>query len=173
MRSLIALGLLTVAGSLIGCKKAPPEVAAAPVIEVAEVVPEPVKEAPQLIQEMVKNFRRVYFDYDSASLGSDARRALAENAALLQEHTDVKIEVQGHADERGTTDYNLALGQKRGDSVKRYLATQGVSSSRLSVISYGEERPLEAAASETAWTVNRRAEFRIAWGDAPLSGTVN
>ena len=173
MRTLLALGLLLSAVTLGGCKKAPPEAPAPVVVPVAEPDPEPVIEAPEPVQEIVKNFQRVYFDFDSASLGSEARSALSDNAALLQQHTEVKIEVQGHADERGTTEYNLALGQKRADSVKRFLSAQGVSSSRLSVISYGEERPLEGISSETAWSKNRRAEFRITWGEAPLAGTVN
>jgi len=172
MRKLLTLGLIISAAALSGCKKAPPE--APPVIERAPAPePEPEFEAPEPVQEIVKNFQRVYFNFDSASLSSEARNALSENAALLQQHTDVKIEVQGHADERGTTEYNLALGQKRADAVRRYLSAQGVAASRVSVISYGEERPLEGMSSETAWSKNRRAEFRIAWGDAPLAGTVN
>ena len=173
MRSLLALGLLLSAVSLGGCKKAPPAAPAPVVVPEAAPDPEPIMEAPEPVQEIVKNFQRVYFDFDTASLGSEARSALSDNAALLQQHTAVKIEVQGHADERGTTEYNLALGQKRADSVKRFLSAQGVSASRLSVISYGEERPLEGLSSETAWSKNRRAEFRVTWGEAPLAGTVN
>jgi peptidoglycan-associated lipoprotein len=174
MRTLLTLGLLLSAASLGGCQKAPPAAGPAPfVVPETAPEPEPAFEAPEPVQEIVKNFQRVYFNFDTASLSSETRSALSENAALLQQHTDVKIEIQGHADERGTTEYNLALGQKRADSVKRFLSAQGVAASRLSVISYGEERPLEGVSTETAWSKNRRAEFRVTWGEAPLAGTTN
>ena len=86
-------------------------------------------------------------------------------------NSDIKVEIQGHADERGTTDYNLALGQKRSDSVKSYLVSAGVAPSRLSSISYGEEQPLDMAHTEIAWSKNRRAEFRITWGGGDLQGS--
>ena len=84
----------------------------------------------------------------------------------------MKVEIQGHADERGTTEYNLALGQKRAAAVRQFLLAEGVAPSRLSTISYGEEKPRAAGESETAWAQNRRAEFRITWsGDALVQGT--
>jgi peptidoglycan-associated lipoprotein len=119
------------------------------------------------------NFARVYFETDSASLGSEARAALADNAGVLARHRDIKVEVQGHADERGTTEYNLALGQRRAASVVTFLQGQGVDDARLAAISYGEELPIAAWSAETAWAANRRAEFRITWGgSADVSGTV-
>ena len=121
---------------------------------------------------MVKNFQRVYFDFDSATLADDSKAALAENAGIMAANPDIKIELQGHADERGTTDYNLALGQRRADAVRRYLSAQGVAGSRVTVVSYGEEKPLDSRSFEGAWTKNRRAEFRITWGEG-ATGTTN
>lgn len=132
------------------------------------------EEAPPAVKQMVANFSRVYFDFDSATLSSSSKTALAENAGILQDNPDIKVEVQGHADERGTTDYNLALGQKRANSVQSYLSGQGIAKSRITTVSYGEERPLQDGASETAWSKNRRAEFRITWGgEGGVQGTVN
>jgi len=83
----------------------------------------------------------------------------------MRQHNDIKVEVQGHADERGTTDYNLALGERRASAVYSYLSgAGGVSSARLKKISYGEERPLASGSAEAAWSKNRRCEFVITWG---------
>ncbi len=156
-----------------GCKKSG-ETTSAMDLPTPGHTEEPVKEAPPAVQQMVANFSRVYFDFDSATLSSSSKTALAENAGILGDNPEIKVEVQGHADERGTTDYNLALGQKRATSVQSYLSGQGVAKSRITTVSYGEERPLEGSASEVAWSKNRRAEFRITWGsDGAVKGTVN
>ena len=102
---------------------------------------------------------RVYFDYDKSELTSSARKALEDNARCIQEKGFTKVKIEGHADERGSTEYNLALGQRRADSVKKYLTNLGVSSSALRTISYGEEQPLENGAGEAIWSKNRRAEL--------------
>ena len=102
---------------------------------------------------------RVYFDYDKSELNSSARKALEDNARCIQEKGFTKVKIEGHADERGSTEYNLALGQRRADSVKKYLTNLGVSSSALRTISYGEEQPLENGAGEAIWSKNRRAEL--------------
>lgn len=162
MRSLtlLVLGLAL----LSGCKKkAPGEIADAPPPAPPAEAAKPA--APDYVKDMVANFQRVYFDFDSATLAGDSKQALDQNAKIMAEHADVKIEVQGHADERGTTDYNLALGQKRADAVVKYLQATGVASTRVKVLSYGEERPLDARSTETAWAQNRRAEFVVVWGD--------
>jgi len=99
-----------------------------------------------------------YFDFDSDGLRSDARALLNGNMACYQAATGT-IRVAGHADARGTTDYNLALGQRRADTVKHYLTSQGVAGSRLQTVSYGEERPAERGSNEAAWSKNRRAEI--------------
>jgi peptidoglycan-associated lipoprotein len=157
-----------------GCKK---KVITDPVGDAPPPVEEaaPAKEAiPPQVAEMVKNLNRVFFEFDSANLTADGKAGLDANAAIMAQYADIKLEIQGHADERGTTEYNLALGQKRSDAVVRYLLAKGVSSSRVKSVSYGEERPLEGGTSERAWSQNRRAEFVITWkGNAPVSGSVN
>ncbi len=173
-RTLRAAAAAAVAASLVisvGCKKPEPPVAPVAAPPPPAPPPEPAQ-VPEPVVQMVKNFQRVYFEFDSATLTSDSKSALNENVAIMQSSTDIKVELQGHADERGTTDYNLALGQRRADAVRRYMTAQGVGGSRLTVVSYGEERPLASGSSESAWTKNRRAEFRITWGDG-AKGTTN
>jgi peptidoglycan-associated lipoprotein len=86
---------------------------------------------------------------------------LKENAAVLEKFPAVKIQIEGHCDARGTNEYNLALGERRANSTRQYLLSLGVSAERISIISYGEERPLETVQSEEAWGKNRRADFII------------
>ena len=128
---------------------------------------------PEVQQALAENFGRVHFPSDSSLLDATAREALAANAAILLDHPEVRVEVQGHADERGTVDYNLALGQRRGKAVIDELVARGVGPSRLSLVSYGEERPLVAGAGESVWAENRRAEFRLVSGGPAVHGTVS
>lgn len=106
-----------------------------------------------------KRLTPVYFIYDQSDLKVDAKGTLAQHLAYLKENPNVKIQIEGHCDERGTVEYNLALGEKRALSVKDYLVAGGVPTSRFTFISYGEERPAEAGSTEDMWTKNRRAEF--------------
>ena len=99
----------------------------------------------------------VHFDYDRYDLRSEDRGILQQNAEWLKAHPQSKVEVEGHCDERGTVEYNLALGAKRAKAVKDYLGSLGVSSDRLSTISYGEELPLCRESNESCWGRNRRA----------------
>jgi peptidoglycan-associated lipoprotein len=148
------------------CKKKVPET------EPTTLPPPPPAPAPPEVQEMVKNFERVFFDFDSSSLDDSSKTALKDNVRIMGEHADIKVEVQGHADERGTTDYNLALGQRRANAVLNFMTSNGVSNSRVKVVSYGEERPLSEGHSESAWSQNRRCEFIITWkGEATVKGT--
>ena len=103
----------------------------------------------------------VYFDFDKYDIRPADAAILKENAALLKKYTNVKIQIEGHCDERGTSEYNLALGERRANSAKNYLMTLGVSPGRISTISYGEEKPLDPGHSEEAWTKNRRAHTII------------
>ena len=165
--------LVVVVGAslVVGCKKEvvpPPPVAQAPV-EIA-VMDEPT---PEIEQSIMENFERVYFEYDSAELSREAKRALSHNATLLKRYGSIQIRIQGHADERGTTEYNLHLGQRRAQRALDFLVNKGVSPERLELISYGEELPLELAAEELAFSKNRRAEFELIRGDANLRGSVN
>tara|TARA_B110000438_G_scaffold295919_1_gene339765 strand:+ start:758 stop:1255 length:498 start_codon:yes stop_codon:yes gene_type:complete len=99
---------------------------------------------------------RVFFDYNSSELDDDAKELLQDQVAWIKQH-DVSVIIEGHCDERGTREYNLALGEKRAQSVKNYLTTMGVQSSRVSTISYGKERPAVVGSNDGAWSQNRRS----------------
>lgn len=101
------------------------------------------------------------FDYDAYMLGDEARAVLRKNADYLKKHLDLEILVAGHCDERGTTEYNLALGQKRAKEVREYYIRLGIPGKSIATISYGEEKPSCDQATEACWRENRRAETRI------------
>ena len=103
----------------------------------------------------------IHFDYDSSQLSSMAKTLLQEKAAWLKANNFVSIDIQGHCDDRGTTEYNLALGERRASAAKAYLINLGVSSANLNTISYGEEQPLNSGNTEQAFQQNRRAHFII------------
>jgi peptidoglycan-associated lipoprotein len=106
---------------------------------------------------MVKD---VFFDFDKYELRSDARAVLQENARLLKENGG-NVVLEGHCDERGTEEYNLALGERRAGAARAYLSDLGVDASMLSTVSYGEEKPFATGSDESAWSQNRRVHFRI------------
>jgi peptidoglycan-associated lipoprotein len=133
-----------------------------------------VEEIPLEVQRVVTNLGRVHFETDTSRLTGDSVVALSDNAAILARYPDVHIEVQGHADARGTTDYNLALGHRRAQAVQRALQAHGVTPDRVQPTTLGEERPLDGGVSERAWSANRRVEFRVTWGgDGRVAGTVD
>ena len=99
---------------------------------------------------------RVFFDYNSSDLDSDAQELLQDQVAWIKQH-NVSITIEGHCDERGTREYNLALGEKRAQAVKNYLTSMGVPSARVSTISYGKERPAVVGSNDGAWSQNRRS----------------
>ncbi|MBS1985578.1 MAG: peptidoglycan-associated lipoprotein Pal [Bdellovibrionales bacterium] len=101
----------------------------------------------------------VYFDYDSFVINAASKTQLDANAEWLKSNSSAKVQIEGHTDERGTTEYNLALGERRSGAVKDYLISKGVPAGQLSTISYGEERPAVQGSDEAAWSKNRRAEF--------------
>ena len=103
----------------------------------------------------------VYFDYDESTLTDDTRDKLSRNADLLKSQPQFQLTVEGHADERGTNEYNLALGERRANAVKDYLASLGVAATRLRTISYGEERPVCTESAESCWSQNRRAHMIV------------
>lgn len=103
----------------------------------------------------------VLFEYDSAALTSEAKLLLQEKAAWMKANSTVSIKIEGHCDERGTTEYNLALGERRATAAKSYLVNLGVAASRISMISLGEEQPVDTAQTEAAYRKNRRAHFVI------------
>ncbi|MBI2520545.1 MAG: peptidoglycan-associated lipoprotein Pal [Bdellovibrio sp.] len=103
----------------------------------------------------------VYFDYNSAALREDTKTALKANADFLKTNSAVELQIEGHCDERGSVQYNIALGENRAKSVKSYLTALGIAGKRLSTISFGKERPVAFGHDETAWSKNRRANFVV------------
>lgn len=101
----------------------------------------------------------IYFEYDSDILSAEAQSILMKKAEYLQDNPNRRVTIEGHCDERGTTEYNLALGDRRAQSVKTFLENLGVSGSRMTPVSYGEERPIDPGHTEAAWAQNRRAQF--------------
>ncbi len=103
--------------------------------------------------------QRVHYAFDKYDLQAEAIRALGKNASVIKEHNQFNVRVEGHCDERGTVEYNLSLGEKRARAARDYLVSLGVESRRLRVVSYGKERAADPRHNETAWAMNRRAEF--------------
>ncbi len=103
----------------------------------------------------------VHFEFDQATLTPESRQLLQRKAAFLQRHPEVQITIEGHCDQRGSSDYNLALGQRRADSVKTYLQDLGIAAHRMSTVSYGKEQPLDPGMDEAAFARNRRAHLVI------------
>lgn len=113
-----------------------------------------------LLREEIENVD-IHFDFDKFFLTDKAKEILAEKASWLLDNPGVKIEIEGHCDERGTNEYNMALGEERANSAMKYLITAGIKVDRIATISYGEERPVDPGRNEAAWTKNRRTHFRI------------
>ena len=103
----------------------------------------------------------IYFDFDKYDIRPENAEVLKENGALLMKHPNMKIQIEGHCDERGTGEYNLALGQRRASSTKKYLISLGFPEGRISTISYGEEKLFDTGHNEEAWSKNRRAHFVV------------
>lgn len=110
----------------------------------------------------------VHFDYDKAAIRPDDAAALDAKVQILQANSAVRIRVSGHCDERGSDEYNLALGNRRATAVKQYLVSHGIDASRIETSSYGEERPIAAGHDEDSWSQNRRAEFELTAGGEVL-----
>ncbi len=110
----------------------------------------------------VSELQAVYFDFDRAVIRDDQKPAMRSNASAVEEHQDWRIiVVEGHTDERGTEEYNLALGERRANSVKQYLVNSGVAAARVDTVSFGESKPAVQGHDEAAWKWNRRAEHRV------------
>lgn len=110
----------------------------------------------------------VYFDYDKSDIRDDQKTALEAKIPAFQANADMRIRVAGHTDNRGSDEYNLALGQRRAAAVKQYLIARGISADRIDVVSFGEERPAVGQENEDAWAKNRRDEFEIVAGGNPF-----
>lgn len=107
---------------------------------------------------------RIHFALDRADLTPEARTALAAKAEILRTSPNVSLRIAGHADERGSDEYNLALSKRRAAEAKRFLMQQGIDSTRLETVGYGEEQPLDPSSTEPAWAMNRRADFNVSGG---------
>ncbi len=112
-------------------------------------------------EEFKANVQDAFFDYDTDAIRSDAQATLSKDASYLVSHPDVKVVIGGYCDERGSDEYNLALGQKRADAARNALVTAGVAATRIRVISYGKEKPFCSESNEACWQQNRRAGFTI------------
>jgi peptidoglycan-associated lipoprotein len=108
-----------------------------------------------------KLLKDIHFDFDKYDIRREDEVILRENAAFLKKNPKMKIQIEGHCDEKGTSDYNLALGERRANMTKRYLVSLGIASDRISTISYGEERPFDPSHNEEAWAKNRRAHIVV------------
>jgi len=118
--------------------------------------------ANQLRQEInAFETERIYFDFDKSELKPAAQETLTKKAAWLRAHPNYNVNIEGHCDERGTNEYNLALGERRADAAENFLIALGVSRDRISTVSYGEERPADTGHNESAWSKNRRDEFGL------------
>lgn len=124
--------------------------------EKEDAAEEPAPPPPKI--ELVK-LEDIHFEFDRYTLSPESRRILSGHAKTLKEDPEVRILIEGHCDDRGTQEYNLALGQRRAQAAKDYLLNSGVDPARITVISYGEERPLDPGSTEAAWSRNRRAHF--------------
>jgi peptidoglycan-associated lipoprotein len=166
-QTLWILGLLCLLAGLIGCAKKPlvkqePPPPAPVVVEpkAPEPVPEPTPE-PEPAPEPRFEFRTIYFDYDSYTIRDDGKGTLADAAKALRTNTAARLTLEGHCDERGTIEYNLALGEKRAKAVRDYIAGSGLDKDRFNVTSYGKERPVSSGHDEASWSQNRRVEGKL------------
>lgn len=166
-KSLLFLAtLMTVSFVLLGCPgdppQPPPETTTPPVVTTRDTTGNVEPERPTVADTLrTEQLATVYFDYDKYNLRSDAKSALDANYELLKQFSKVTVKIEGHCDERGTIEYNLVLGEKRARATMEYLTGLGIDPARLSIISYGKERPATMGANEEAWSRNRRAEFKI------------
>lgn len=161
VKHLVLLIILASFVVAISCKKPlpPPVVVPPPVVQVDTTTPPPPPpEKPPVPPLQVAT---IYFDYDKADIRSDARDILSSNGRSLTEHPTATIRIEGNCDERGTEQYNLALGERRANAARDYLVNYGINASRITTISYGEERPAAQGHDESAWSKNRRADFAI------------
>lgn len=106
----------------------------------------------------------VFFDYDMSAIRPDAEQALRRKVDILRASPQVRIRIEGHADERGSNEYNLALGNRRAEAIRQFLTGFGLAANRFEIVSFGEERPLQQGANEAAWARNRRGQFVIVAG---------
>ena len=145
---------------------------ACPKKQTVKKIPEPAQKIQEVVEteeldvhgkdfETSKNLDAIYFDYDSSDLSEQARQSLSSNAEYIKKLKNTEILIEGHCDERGTIAYNLALAQKRAQSVRRYYLSLGLDPKKVGTLSYGKEKPICLESSEECWLKNRRAESKL------------
>ncbi len=156
--------------ALLGCAKKPPPAPPAeptpPTVETPAPMPaetpkpdDAAMKRERIQARIAETFKSIYFEYDQSTLTAEGKSICEAIGTLMKEVPEITARIEGHADERGTNEYNLALGERRSQVVKQYLASYGIEAGRLSVISYGEEKPAVDGHDEASWAKNRRAEF--------------
>ncbi len=177
--SRFAVMLLALPLALGACKKKPVPLTPEPMAPVTPVNPPPTTPTTAPVDDDAAVRRAVeaaratltqsiYYDYDSDVLRDDARATLDEKLRVLNANPSARLRIEGHTDERGSDEYNLALGRRRADQAKRYLADRGIDASRIETMSFGRERPAVSGSNEEAWAQNRRGEFQIVAGGTDL-----
>jgi peptidoglycan-associated lipoprotein len=161
----LKLAAVAAAFVLAGCTTKPQATATTPPPE----QPAQVQQQPSIVPGSAEDLRvnvgdTVHFDYDKYDLKDNDRTVLQKQAAWLQQYPSVRVTIEGHCDERGTREYNLALGARRANAVKEYLVSLGVSAARVDTISYGKERPVCTESTEDCWAQNRRGVTTITAG---------
>lgn len=142
---------------------APVQAEAKPAAEAVPTSPQvkPEQAAKQAASESALSLETVYFDFDKAVLKPEALTALEKNFTVLKEKGDIKVRIEGNCDERGSDEYNLALGDRRARSAKNFLVKRGIAAERMETVSYGKEHPVDQGHNEEAWSKNRRDDFVI------------
>ena len=164
----IVMMIVLVALLSVGCaKKATEDVATEPSSSSSQGTDSKMTETPVVEADVketasatVADLTRVHFDFDSYVLSGEARATLKQNAMILKAAPMLKVKIEGHCDERGSDDYNLALGEQRAQATMDYMRSLGVSGSQMGTVSMGEMAPLDPSSNEAAWSRNRRAEFK-------------
>jgi peptidoglycan-associated lipoprotein len=160
--AVLFLLIIAFAFAFIGCPGEPPppepepEPEPEPVVEEPEPPPPPPPPPPAPLE-----LTTIHFEFDKYNLTSEAREIMAQNARDLADRPDAVIRIEGNCDERGTEEYNLALGEKRANTAKEYLINYGIDENRVSTISYGESKPVDMGSNEEAWAKNRRDDFVV------------
>jgi peptidoglycan-associated lipoprotein len=153
-----AIVVIALAVALTGCKKKMPKEAPPP-------PPDTTGQAARERQAQMDTDRTrivaIYFDYDKSEIRADQRDRVAADAEILRKWTEWAVSIEGYCDERGTVEYNLALGERRAVAAKQGLVAAGVDAARLSTVSFGKERPVDPGHTEAAWAKNRRAELKL------------
>jgi len=121
--------------------------------------PPPPDRTPSLDELFLKEVQDAYFDFNKADIRADARDALGKTANFLRSYPQIKVTIEGHCDERGSTEYNLGLGDRRASAAKQYLVSLGISADRISTVSFGKEKPTCSESTEACWQKNRRGHF--------------